>query len=279
MVPCRVELGHANVCKGVELSWPKRMFDKANFSDLNAKEKQIIRRDMERKAVLLHQTYVDGKRLAARCRERTRRALAPYSEWRYRKNLFERITALGKDRSAQLSDSDADEADMSRNSSVQTVINTGKTGTQKSSAAAKQSDIDCHSDIVNENTEYRSANRTSTIWKSKPTYTITQNFTSDDEIIANEYEVPTTEHHEYNVEMSESEAATSPSRDTNSETQSHQGEHVNAFNDLVNMSPSVKRAWQRTNEMPDGNTDEESNSEVDTIDFCTDEMDGRTSTP
>lgn len=299
-VPCKVELFHSNVCKGVEKGWPKRMFNKATFDRLNPKEKRCIYRSMVKKAMFLYETYVDEKRLADRCRRRTSRALAPYYELQYRKNLFERINALGKDQPAPgydatidqsiaLTDSEADEdeaeefQDISQNLSLETVINTGKTGTQKSNVAAEQTDLsdaDCHSDVMSENTEYRNAKRTTSNWTSKTTYTITQNI-SDDDIIASEYEITSTSNHEYNIEMSESISAT-PSRDYNSEVESQHGENFNRsnaiFSELVLMTPMVKRASQRRNEIPDGNTDEEGYSEADSLDFFTQEMEGRTST-
>lgn len=291
----------------MEKGWPKRMFKKATFDELNPKEKRCIYRNMVKKAVFLYETYVDEERLANRCRRRTSRALAPYYELQYRKNLFERIKAIGKDKPApgydatidqsiQLDDSDADEpdevdeadetdeADESQMLSQETVINTGRTGTQKSSAAAEidsGDDIDCHSDVIIENTEYRNAKRMSSSWKSKTTYTITQNGASDDDIIASECEISSTSQYEYNVEMSESCAATPP-RDTDSEAQSQYGDDYGRpklpFSDLVLGTPMVNRASQRTNEIPDENTDEGSNFEADSLDFFTQEMDGRTST-
>lgn len=91
-----MELGRSNVCTGVERGWPKRMFSKPNFNDLEPKEKRCIYRTMERKAVFLYNRYVDVNRLKQRCRRRTTNALAYYYEERYRKQLFKRIKALGE---------------------------------------------------------------------------------------------------------------------------------------------------------------------------------------
>lgn len=91
-----MELGRSNVCIGVQKSWPKRMFKKQNFDDLEPKEQRCIIRDMERKAVLLHNKYVDEERMKQRCRRRTKNTLAWYYEKRYRKNLFMRVKALGE---------------------------------------------------------------------------------------------------------------------------------------------------------------------------------------
>lgn len=95
-IPCRVELFHSNVCAGVEKSWPKRMFGQDDFRSLGQKQRLQIKNDMERKAVLLYNKYVDENYLAKRLQNQTNLALAPYLELNYRKNLFQRIEALGK---------------------------------------------------------------------------------------------------------------------------------------------------------------------------------------
>lgn len=91
-----MELARSNVCTGVERSWPKRMFGKPTFNDLNPKEKRCIYRDMQRKGVALYGKYVDENRLKKRCRYRTACTLAPYREVRYLKHQFMRIKALGE---------------------------------------------------------------------------------------------------------------------------------------------------------------------------------------
>ncbi|XP_055317705.1 dual specificity protein kinase splB-like [Sitodiplosis mosellana] len=154
-VPCRVELGRSNVCTGVERSWPKRMFGIPNFNDLEPKQKRCIYRDMERKALLLYNTYVDENRLKERVRRRTANAHAPYWEQRYRKHRFLRIKALADQGecgtnaesvddgmvNAELTDDDSDNdklvidesvAESSLDNSEVTVINTGSTQPDKS---------------------------------------------------------------------------------------------------------------------------------------------------
>lgn len=116
-VPCRVELFHSNVCYGVEKSWPKRQYNRPKFKDLAPWQKQRIHHKMEQNAVYLYNRYVDAERLKKRQKNRTNRALAPYYEERYLRNLFNRIKALGdnEDDRHNMSDSDA---------SLVTVINT-----------------------------------------------------------------------------------------------------------------------------------------------------------
>lgn len=295
-VPCKVELFHSNVCNGVEKSWPKRMFKKANFQLLNPKEQRCIYRDMERKAVSLHNLYVDETRLAARRQRRTSRALAPFYELIYRKNLFLRIKALDEpeagydaiiNESNILTDSEADE-------SQQTVIDTGNTaGTQKSNEDRESIDLsgnDCSSDVASENAEHQNGRRTlDSHWKSKSTYTITQNFSiqeiadtmdnNNGTIIARECNVSSS-HDEYNVEMSES--VVSSSQDSNFETQSQsQNHHGNSTPELQSIdlmfgTPSINIARHRTNVLLNG--DEGSEIEFDSLDFLSQGMTAPTST-
>lgn len=72
------------------------MFGQENFRSLRQEQQQQINNDMERKAVMLYEKYVDEKYLAKRIKNQTNRALAPYLELSYHKNLFQRIEALGK---------------------------------------------------------------------------------------------------------------------------------------------------------------------------------------
>lgn len=273
------------------------MFNKDNFQLLNPKEQRCIYRDMQRKAVLLHNTYVDAKRLADRRRRRTNRALAPYYELIYRKELFLQIKALDEpapgepapsydaiiDESLVLTDSEADV-------SQQTVIHTGNTGTQKSSvdreSVVDSNDNDCSSDVMSENAEPIANDGMQTPnWKSKSTYTITQNFsiheiadTMDNNIgtIATECSVSST----YNVEMSES--VVSSTQDSNSATQS-QSNNDNSIvpevqsNEFVFGTPSINYARHSASKL--WVEDEvENESEFDSLDFLSQGMTARTST-
>lgn len=116
-VPCRVELFHSNVCHGVEKSWPKRMYNRQEFKDLNPWQKRRLYQKMIRNAVYLYNRYVDENRLKERRKNRTNRALAPYYEERYLRNCFNRIKALGDSECDRINLSDSD-------ASLITVINT-----------------------------------------------------------------------------------------------------------------------------------------------------------
>lgn len=143
-VPCEVMLNHSNVCYGVERSWPKRMFDQPDFKKLQPIQQTKIYADMERKAVLLYNKYVNKERLDKRRRKRTNRTLAPYYEEMYRRNHYNRIKELGEpdqanntitEESIVLSDSEPD-------NSLQTVINTGSyRGNRSESSARKDAPI------------------------------------------------------------------------------------------------------------------------------------------
>lgn len=50
---------------------------------------------MQRLGVMLYNKYVDEKVLAKRLQKRTDVTLAPYLELNYRKNLYQRMEALG----------------------------------------------------------------------------------------------------------------------------------------------------------------------------------------
>lgn len=307
------------------------MFQKATFDLCTLKEQRCILRQMQgKKAVILYDTYVDMDRCRRRCRRRTSRALAPFYELDYRKNLFNRIKAIGKpapgydatiDDSIVLTEDDEEEEE-EPDLSLNTVINTGKTGTQKSNDNAEAeaeelnlSDNDCSSDVMTENAAIdersssqqtpRSRTRASTIYKSKRTYTITQNYqvhqidSSDNGLVASECNVSSTAY-EYNVEMSEDIVASS-TKDTESEpTQSHAGDgyllemqtdDIAFATPLVNRFGRTEDADQDEDEDGDGNEDEDedddmvnnmddrmSESSVDSLNFLTQDMDGRTST-
>lgn len=72
------------------------MFGKSDFLSLRQEQQQQINDDMQRKAVMLYNKYVDEDYLAKRLQNQTNRTLAPCLELNYRKNLFQRIEALGK---------------------------------------------------------------------------------------------------------------------------------------------------------------------------------------
>lgn len=285
-VPCKVELFHSNVCHGVEKGWPKRMFKKDNFRMLNPKEQRCIWRDMERKAVFLYGTYVDEKRLADRRRRRTTRALAPHYELIYRKNLFLRIKALGEpapgndeiiNESEILSDSEAD-------LSLQTVINTGNTGTQKSNvdrqAIIDLIENDCSSDVMSENAERRNGRATPRNWKSKSTYTITENFQiTEIDDMDNNNGIIASESPTYNVEMSESRVSSSEEpQDSESESQNQFGHRIPEVqsHEFSFGTPSIHSRRNQINGLLD--VDAESESDLDSLDFLTQGLTAQTST-
>lgn len=141
-MPCRVELGHSNVCFGVEKSWPKRIFGKTDLKLLNEKEKTKMYAHMERKATKLYEKYVDKERLEKRRERRSIRALAPYYEEIYRRNLFKRIKALGETTTETHEYIDVDSEDSDIDISLQTVINTGSlAGTAQAHKSKRQKDV------------------------------------------------------------------------------------------------------------------------------------------
>lgn len=94
-MPCHVELDHANVCYGVEKSWPK-CFRKPDFESLTPKEKRAIWRSMEKNAVSLYRKYFNAERLDKRLKRRRDQAYAIHYEIRYRKNFYEHMKKLAE---------------------------------------------------------------------------------------------------------------------------------------------------------------------------------------
>lgn len=296
-VQCRVELFHSNVCNGVEKGWPKRMFKKPDFQALGPKEKRCIYRDMERKAVFLYNKYVDEDRLAKRRRRRTNNTLAPILELIYRRNRFLRLKALGEpepgydaivSESSMVADSEDENADLS----LQTVINTGNTGTQKSNAdrITDLNDNDCSSNAISENDQHGIENgvQRSGEWESKSTYTITQNFTIEEIaelhdnilIVGSECNVSSNSNEDALSEVI-SDDVVSSSQDTQS-----QGQRVDEqmpdmrSQDLLLGTPLIKSAARRRSALFDPDMDEDIDDEpnVDSLDFLSQCMTGQTST-
>lgn len=90
-----MDLGHSNVCVGVEKNWPNQMFGQKDFQSLRPEQKQQINDEMQRSGAKLYKKYVNENALAERLKERTNDTLAPFLELNYRKNLFQRMAALG----------------------------------------------------------------------------------------------------------------------------------------------------------------------------------------
>lgn len=63
---------------------------------MRPEQKQQINDKMQRHGVTLYNKYVDENALAEAVKNRTNATLAPYLELNYRKNLFQRMKALGK---------------------------------------------------------------------------------------------------------------------------------------------------------------------------------------
>lgn len=72
------------------------MFGENDFQSLRPEQKQRINDGMQRHGVMLYNKYVDENVLAQRQQNQTNVTLAPYLELNYRKNLFQRMEALGK---------------------------------------------------------------------------------------------------------------------------------------------------------------------------------------
>lgn len=126
---CRVDLSRANVCKGVEHSWPKLYYNVADFHQLPPRRQERLYKKMEKTATTLYTKYVDSGRMARR-RERSLKYTHAYMhELRYCKNVYNRITGLGGSNAAHSTTADAEELVNSTQGSIptlETVINTGK---------------------------------------------------------------------------------------------------------------------------------------------------------
>lgn len=143
-VPCRVELGHSNVCFGVEKSWPKRIFKdgKEDFKSLNQREKDKIYAHMEKKATKLHEIYVSKERLEKRRQSRSNRALFPFYEEIYRRNLYMRLEALSETTTTDTDEfTDADDEESVNDVSMQTVINTGSSRAETAESQKEVTDF------------------------------------------------------------------------------------------------------------------------------------------
>lgn len=212
------------------------MFNKEKYEQLTPKEKRCIDRNMQKKAVRLYNTYVDEQRLADRRRRRTLRALALY----YRKNQLEQNSAS--------SDSDTDEA-------------------AKSSATIPQINL-CSSDSESDGVVEE---RPKTIWVCNDEKANTKN---DDSLNDSAFNIKSTSHYDYNVGMSECELegpSATPSRTSNSETQSQFGDHPNlpamTFDDLMLRTPSWNIVSRQSNEFSDESSNDGRISEANSIDF------------
>lgn len=280
------------------------MFDKATFEELTPKEQRCIHRMMQgKKAVLLYDTYVSEQRLAERRRRRTSRALAPYYEKLYRKNLYEHIVAMGKPApgyDAVIDDSDSsmiewtdNEAEASQQSIV-TIINTGKTATQQSNTHTDEidendlSDNDCSSDVMSENAEPPTEKRPSTNRKSKTTHAATQKFPIHaiecltDASVTSADNVP--EHDtDYDVEQSDNSESTS-TKNTNVQQTQHGGRagvcsSQATIADLVFATPRFRgRESQQADVADDADAAVNSDGDADSLDFLGEGILARTST-
>lgn len=277
------------------------MFDKATFEELTPKEQRCIHRMMQgKKAVLLYDTYVSEQRLAERRRRRTSRALAPYYEKLYRKNLYEHIVAMGKPApgyDAVIDDSDSsmiewtdNEAEASQQSIV-TIINTGKTATQQSNTHEDEidendlSDNDCLSDVMSENAEQPIEKRPSSNWKSKTTHTVTQEFeltpieflTDVSVTSADNVPEPDTD---YNVEGSESAESTSTKTTNVQQTQhGHVCSPQVTIGDLVFATPRYRHRENPVADVADdADAAVDSDGDADSLDFLSQGISARTST-
>lgn len=159
------------------------MFKKSDFQSLRPKEQRKIYRDMERKAVLLHDTYVSAERLEERRRKRSNRALAPYLEEIFRKNQFLHIKALAEPApgyDAVINESTLEiDSEAEADESLQTVINTGQSrNTQQSNKSTGEKEATDFND---------------------------NDFVANDESIGNEVEIESEMH--YNIDDWQSEYA------------------------------------------------------------------------
>lgn len=143
-LPCRVELFHSNVCRGVEKSWPYRIFRRESFHDLLPHQKRILIRTMVRDAVKLYKKYVNEHELKARVRNQRNRTLATYFEERFLKHRYNRIRALGE----ISSDSEC---------SMTTVINTKDF--EKESISSPRAKVESERDLNIENSETECSER------------------------------------------------------------------------------------------------------------------------
>lgn len=255
------------------------MFGKETFDSLEPKEQRCIYRDMERKAVMLHNKYVDEERMANRRRRRTSRALAPFYEAIYRQNLFERIKAAGEQPEpgfdAIISTNSTIVTDSEYDISQETVINTA---TQKSNNNDPNNIDENDRSILSENRSRRNS-LGGGYRVSRTIYTITQNFEMDEllnsfgennGIIGSECNVSST-HTEYHDDVSE--GVVSSSQDSY---------YVGASTpdipsqELLFGTPCINRRNEVFNGSIDGGAD--TDTEPDTLDFLSQRMDALTST-
>lgn len=129
---CKVNINQENICKRVEESWPKRLYEKPTFVECEPKEQQYIHQLMERNAVKLHKKYIIEDDLLGTRHRSSRRALALFNEERFRKHRFLRIQALGEQsgpsenelKNVTLESGDISESEIS-DASMITVIDSG----------------------------------------------------------------------------------------------------------------------------------------------------------